>query len=97
MPPARPSLAYCFLADSRVPIRAMPWFIASFLRVGIRAISRKANDCEQCDQHHQSEHKQPSSYVDNFLELHQGRSDGWAKEGDDRDNAVLADELQGVS
>jgi hypothetical protein len=50
IPPARLSSAYCFLAASRVPIRAMPWFIASFLRVGIRPIRRKANVCEQCGQ-----------------------------------------------
>jgi hypothetical protein len=50
MPPARLSSSYCFLQAERVPIRAMPWFIASFLRVGIRPIRRKANVCEQCGQ-----------------------------------------------
>jgi hypothetical protein len=71
----------------------MPWFIASFFLVGINAIRKNANDCNPSGQRVPSHRRDRDPYIDGFLDLHQRRADGRAKEREQCYDAVLSDDL----
>jgi hypothetical protein len=71
----------------------MPWFIASFFLVGIKAIRKKANDCDQSGQRDPSHRHDRDPYIDGFLDLHQRSADRRAKEREQCYDPVLSDDL----
>jgi hypothetical protein len=71
----------------------MPWFIASFFLVGINAIRKNANDCNPSGQRDPSHGHHRDPYIDGFLDLHQRRTHGRAKEREHCYDPVLPDDL----